>query len=81
MTARNYLRPNQVLFVRALASFDDAEHYWPVCAILRRIQERSVKPLTNPLRTLIALRDRGLVEGGYGHYRLTTAGRRRARGG
>ena len=77
MTARNYLRPNQVLFV---LSFDDGERYWPVCAILRRAQERSVKPLSNPLRILVALRDRGLVEGGYGHYRLTTVGRRRARG-
>ena len=79
--ARNYLQPNQVLFLRVLSSFDNGERYWPVCAILRRAQERSAKPLSNPLRILVALRQRGLVEGGYGHYRLTVAGRRRAQGG
>jgi hypothetical protein len=75
------LRSNLVLFLRVLSSFDDAERYWPVCVILRRAREISAKPQTNPLRILTALRHRGLVEGDYGHYRLTTAGRRRAQGG
>ena len=78
--ARNYLRPNLDLFLRVLSSFDDAERYWPVGVIIQRAQELSAKPPTNPLRALIALRERGLVEGGYGHYRLTKAGRRAADG-
>ena len=74
-TNPNALRSNQALFLRALSSLDDAERYWAVSVILRRAREISPKPeLSNPLRVLATLRRRGLVEGGYGHYRLTTAG-------
>jgi hypothetical protein len=66
-----------VLVLRALASFDgnDAESFWPASAILKRALEMSPNlRVINPSQVLGALRRRGLVEGYFGNYRLTTAG-------
>jgi hypothetical protein len=76
-TTPNGLGANQVLFLRALASFDgnDAESFWPVSAILKRVLEMSpTLRVINPSQVLGTLRRRGLVEGYFGSYRLTTAG-------
>jgi hypothetical protein len=81
-TTPNGLGANQVLFLRVLASFDgnDAERFWPVSAILKRALEMSPNlRVINPSQVIGTLRRRGLVEGYFGNYRLTTAGMEQCR--